>query len=121
MVVDGFFIHFERGKSYKFLWGHWILICIVAFLLGAITRIPILFTAIPSLWMYRLAISQMRSGVALDGMANATYVRTERPFIFWVITIWVCILATLFLSAGVFSTFIDTGNQANARHMLRVE
>jgi hypothetical protein len=117
MDKDRFLIQFDRGKSYKPLWGQWILVCILAFLLGAITRIPMLFASIPSLWLYRIAISQMRSGVALDGMANATYAKTERPFTFWANTIWILILATSFIAAGVAVTFFDTGTHPALRQI----
>jgi hypothetical protein len=88
----------KYGGSYKYLWGYWAIACVIAFVLVVITKIILIFVLIPCGFMYYVAYSQYKSGVALDGMAIGKFRRVEEPIRFWINTAWIFLLATTFIT-----------------------
>jgi hypothetical protein len=94
------------GKSYKYLWGYWSILLIVGFIILMITSVPIISVGMISIFMYTIAYSQFKSGVALNGMGIGKYRRKEERFLFWMNIIWSFLLPTVFLACGFLSKLI---------------
>lgn len=72
---------FEHQRSYQWLFWSWVALCIAAIAVTAIIRISPIRAAIcfPVTALF-LLVSQVRSGVALNGMWVATYKRGSWQF-----------------------------------------